>query len=182
MTAVQPNFTKPVTIQPDKLNKFCRRFELAKIKLSELEPIVQKTEETHTLAGVRVGIDAFHASPRFLRSLMSLFDFTEKIFKYFTPDELFERIIKRHEDKPVQVCIDQKEKAILAVTGSDNLLFPLEKVVDAVQQNEKLHTVRYRPKSGLLEAVIDLPNQWNMRGDSAYQGRMRFSTPVDCWG
>lgn len=182
MTAVQPNFTKPVTIQPGKLNKFCRRFELAKIKLSELEPIVQKTEETHTLAGVRVGIDAFHASPRFLRSLMSLFDFTEKIFKYFTPDELFERIIKRHEDKPVQVCIDQKEKAILAVTGSDNHLFPLEKVVDAVQQNEKLHTVRYRPKSGLLEAVIDLPNQWNMRGDSAYQGRMRFSTPVDCWG
>ena len=78
MTAVQPNFTTPVTIQPDKLNNFCRRFELAKIKLSELEPIVQKTEETHTLAGVRVGIDAFHVSPRFLRSLMSLFDFTEK--------------------------------------------------------------------------------------------------------
>ena len=120
MSTVQPNFTTPVTIGVGELNDFCRRFELAKIKLSELEPIVQKTEDTHALAGVRMGIDAFHVSPRFLRSLMSLFDFTEKIFKYFTPDELFERIIKRHEDKPVQVCIDQSRKATTA-------FFPLRK-------------------------------------------------------
>lgn len=182
MSTVQPNFTSPVTIGVGELNDFCRRFELAKIKLSELEPIVQKTEDTHALAGVRMGIDAFHVSPRFLRSLMSLFDFTEKIFKYFTPDELFERIIKRHEDKPVQVCIDQKEKAILAVTESDNRLFPIAKIADAIQQNDKLCAIRYRPKSGLLEAIINLPNQWSLRGDSAYQGRMRFTSPVDCWG
>lgn len=35
MSTVQPNFTSPVTIGVGELNDFCRRFELAKIKLSE---------------------------------------------------------------------------------------------------------------------------------------------------
>lgn len=179
---VQPNFTAPVNIQPEKLGDFCSRFELAQVSLSELEPIVQKVEDSHIISGIRIGIDAFHASPRFLKSLMNMFDFTEKVFKYFTPDELFKRIIDRHKDHSVQICIDQREKIMLAATESDNRLFPLDKVIDAVQQNEKLSAVRYRPKSGTLEAIIDQPNQWKLKADSDYQGRMRFTTPVDCWG
>lgn len=70
----------------------------------------------------------------------------------------------------------------MAATPSDNRLFPLARVVDAVQQNEKLIKVKYRPKSGILETFIEQPNQWALKSDSDYQGRLRFTTPVDCWG
>ena len=182
VTENKPNFTQVISIEPNEMSDFCHRFELAKINLSELEPISQQENSKHNLLGVRVGYDAFYASPRFMKSLMFMFDFTENIFSYFSPAELFERIILRHKDQPVQICFDQKEKIIMAATPSDNRLFPLARVVDAVQQNEKLIKVKYRPKSGILETFIEQPNQWALKSDSDYQGRLRFTTPVDCWG
>jgi hypothetical protein len=177
-----PDFSTPVEIEPAKMNDFCRRFELAKINLSEIEPISQQENTKYTLVGVRIGCDAYHVSPRFIKSLMFMFGFTDNIFNYFSPAELFARIIDRHQDQTVQLCFDQKDKAVLAATKSDNHLFPLDRVIDAVQQNEELIKVRYRPKTGILETFINQPNQWYSKADSAYQGRLRFTTPVDCWG
>lgn len=179
---VKPNFTDPVSIEPDEMSNFCQRFELTKVKFSEIEPITQQENSKYNLLGIRVGNDAFHVSPRFLKSLMYMFGFTCNIFEYFSPDELFERIVGRHQDQTIQVCFDQKEKIVMAATKSDNHLFPLARVVDAVQQNDKLLKVKYRPQDGILETFIEQPNKWNLRMDSGYQGRIRFSTPVDCWG
>jgi hypothetical protein len=177
-----PDFDTPVEIEPAGLNDFCRRFELVKVNLSEIEPISQQERSGHKLVGIRIGCDAFHTSPRFIKSLMLMFCFTDNIFNYFSPAELFARIIDRHQGKTVQLCFDQKDKAVMAATQSDNQLFPLAKVIDAVQQNEKLLRARYRPKNGVLETFIEQPNQWQSKADSAYQGRFRFTTPIDCWG
>ena len=177
-----PDFSTPVEIVPSQMSDFCRRFELAKINISEIEPISVKAESKHNLMGVRIGCDAFYISPRFIKSLMSMFGFTDNIFNYFSPTELFERITERHKKQTIQLCFDQKNKAVMAATKSDNHLFPLAKVIDAVQKNEKLLSVRYCPKNGTLETFIEQPNQWHAKGDSAYQGRLRFTTPVDCWG
>ena len=111
-----PDFSTPVEIEPAKLNDFCRRFELARVNLSEIEPISQQESSGHKLVGIRIGCDAFHASPRFIKSLMLLFGFTDNIFNYFSPAELFARIIDRHQDKAVQLCFDQKDKAVMAAT------------------------------------------------------------------
>ena len=56
----KPNFTQVISIEPDEMSDFCRRFELAKINLSELEPISQQENSKHNLLGVRVGYDAFY--------------------------------------------------------------------------------------------------------------------------
>lgn len=177
-----PDFNTPVEIVPSQMSDFCRRFELAKINFSEIEPISQQESSRHNLVGVRIGHDAFHTSPRFIKSLMIMFGFTDNIFNYFSPAELFTRIIDRHKDQSIQLCFDQKDKAVMAATKSDNQLFPLAKVINAVQQNEKLLSVRYRPKNGTVETFIEQPNQWQSKADSAYQGRFRFTTPVDSWG
>ena len=85
VTENKPNFTQVISIEPNEMSDFCHRFELAKINLSELEPISQQENSKHNLLGVRVGYDAFYASPRFMKSLMFMFDFTENIFSYFSP-------------------------------------------------------------------------------------------------
>ena len=145
-TEVKPNFTDPVSIKPEEMSHFCQRFELAKVNFSEIEPITQQENSKYNLLGIRVGNDAFHVSPRFLKSLMFMFGFTCNIFEYFSPDELFERIISRHQDQAIQVCFDQKEKIVMAATKNDNHLFPLSKVVDAVQQNDRLRSGTPHPR------------------------------------
>ena len=179
---MKPNFSTPVAVDPAKINHFFSRFELAQLTFSELEPISLDKGNGHTFSGIRVGNDAFFISPRFLKSLMTMFEFTENIFGYFSPGELFERIIQRPKNQPVQLCFDQKEKIAMAVTKGNNQAFPLARVVNAVQQNDNLIAANYKPKSGLLEVIIDQPNEWKSSNDSEYRGRLRFSTPVDCWG
>ena len=33
----KPNFTDPVSVDPDKMSDFCQRFELAKVNFSEIQ-------------------------------------------------------------------------------------------------------------------------------------------------
>ena len=179
----QPNFTATELIEPSHLADFCNRFELALVNLSDIEPISQEIDGIQKLVGARVGNDAFYVSPRFLKSLMTLFGFMENIFRYFSPEELFGRIIQRHDNQTIQVCFDQKEKVVLAATKHDQTNFPLAKVIEAVQQqSDRLIGLKYHPKSGLLATSLVQPNQWQIKSDSEYRGWMRFTTPVDSWG
>ena len=55
VTENKPNFTQVISIEPNEMSDFCSRFDLAKINLSELEPISQQENSKHNLLGVRVG-------------------------------------------------------------------------------------------------------------------------------
>lgn len=69
---------------------------------------------------IRIGDEVFPASTRFMTSLYARFGFGEKFFQYFTPDEVIARVMEKHQNDRIRVCIARFKSGETRLLGASN--------------------------------------------------------------
>jgi len=154
---------------------FIRRFEFETVELREMEPI----PVNGSIGGVRIGSNAFFVTKRFMKTMMSLFGFAESLFQYFSPEELFGRIIERRKETTLQLCIDRKLMQVNGVRDAADEILPMANVCSIVREDPRLTAIRYDPETTMMESALELDDEWEIRKDSKYGNLLYFSYPVD---
>lgn len=169
------NFWSEESIDPADTDRFSDRFQFSNIELKELDPVTVENR----VAAVRVGGDLYRPSPRFMKTLMSLFGFSENIFQYYSPAELLDRITERREDSEIRICIDRDRHLIHGVVRPGVRSLPLRTVCGILAEDKRLAGLNYDPLKGCISARLNLPDQWTLPGDSKYHTFLEVQYPVD---
>ena len=150
-------------------------------KILPLEGIqVQSLDEKRPLdCKIRVQNKWFTTSRRFWTSFFARFGISDNVFKYYTHQEVFDRICERKPETELRFCLD--EKKALAIS---NPLKPLMKVSsferitrqfggENVEYDSGIVTSTYTPTSG--EHLFKI-------GPDAFNNRFMLETPMDGYG
>ena len=151
------------------------RFDYETVGLGELEPVI----ENNAVKRVRIGGESFAASKRFMRTLMTLFGFSENLFQYFSPEELIERILERRKDTEIRICIDRGSRLMQGVIRPEESGMPLGLVCRTLTDDKRFSKMTYSPESASIEAELKLPNDWDIPSDSHYGTFLNIRYPVD---
>lgn len=165
----------PVTYTRNNYQDLIHRFDYETVGLHELQPIVGE----NTIDEVRIGNDAYFTTRRFMRSLMSLFGFSENLFQYFSPEELIGRILARRKDTEIRICIDRNNKSLNGIIRPEKAGLPLAEVCRVLVDDRRFDKMEYCPESASIEAQLKLPNTWAIRSDSDYGTFLNIRYPVD---
>lgn len=157
------------------LGDFIRRFEFETVGLYEMEPITVEG----LIRGIRIGDEAFFVKKRFMKTMMSIFGFAESLFQYFSPEELFARIIDRRKETSLRLCIDRKLMQINGVTEPQEETLPMSNVCHIVREDPRLTSISYDPENALMESTLELDEEWKIPRDSDYRHQLHFSYSVD---
>lgn len=157
------------------LGNFIRRFEFETVGLREMEPITVEG----AISGIRIGHDAYFVKKRFMKTMMAIFGFAESLFQYFSPEELFARIIERRKETSLRLCIDRKLMQVNGVTEPKEEVLPMSNVCDIVREDPRLTAIRYDPDNALMESTLELDDEWEIPQDSKYRNQLHFSYSVD---
>lgn len=124
-------------------------------------------------------------TPRFWRSFFTRFGLTENVFRYFEPNEVFERVASRNGDQSLRYCVetgdDGKNGLLLGVTSLDRPVIPYETLVGLVERNGAT-AVTYR------DGLVTSTHHPRARGRSFAIGGDQFQdcyvleTPIDGFG
>lgn len=159
----------------DNFQTLIDRFDYETVGIGEIEPVVVD----NAIQQVRVGGETYGASKRFMRTLMSMFGFSENLFQYFSPDELIGRILERRQDTEIRICIDRKSRLLQGAIRPEETGLPLRQVCRTLMDDKRFRKMEYRPESASLEAQLELPNVWNIPSDSHYGTFLHVKYPVD---
>ena len=121
---------------------------------------------------------------RFWRSLFNRFAINDSVFRYFSHQEVFERIAQQDSDAEFRYCVEhggQRDPRLLAVSRLSRPVIDPGEVVDLASRfecqevsiNEGLVTTTHAPRSA------DAPFQI---GGDVFQHRYVVETPVDGFG
>ena len=157
------------------LGNFIRRFEFETVGLHEMEPITVEG----AINGIRIGNDAYFVKKRFMKTMMAIFGFAESLFQYFSPEELFARIIERRKETSLRLCIDRKLMQINGVTEPKEETLPMPNVCHIVRDDPRLTKITYDPENALMESTLELADEWEIPQDSKYRNLLHFSYSVD---
>ncbi len=157
------------------LGDFTRRFDFETVELNEMDPVTVEGK----IAGIRLGSETYHVRTRFINTMMSIFGFAESLFQYFSPEELFTRIIERKKDVPLRLCIDRKLKQLNGVSQVKDETLPLPNVCNIIRSDRRVTEITYNPDTTVLESVFKLDDEWENPRDSKYRNQFHFSYPVD---
>ena len=152
---------------------------------------VNKVERTPagrvTLKDLEIDGQPVVATRRFWRSFFSRFGIAENVFRYFSPDEVFNRINEVSADDSFRFCIanplepaDSKAR-LLAVTNIKKPVIRFGEIVELVERyggrdvsyRDGLLTSFHAPRGGSREFSI---------GGDQFRDRFCLETPVDGYG
>ena len=156
-------------------HELINRFDYETIGLGEMTPLTID----NTIRGVRIGNEAYFTSKRFMQTLMSLFGFSENLFQYFTPEELFGRIQERRKDTEIRICIDRKAQMLNGIIRPEQTGLPLATVCWTLVEDKRFRKMEYCPEKACIEAQLELPSVWDIPSDSHYETFLHVRYPVD---
>jgi Domain of unknown function (DUF932) len=168
-TTPQPTFTYGVATVADLRVRRVDRTEAGKVTLRDLEingqPVI--------------------ATRRFWRSFFSRFGIAENVFRYFAPDEVFNRIAKLNKDDSFRFCIAcgsaDGRSQLLAVTSLKKPVIRYEEVAELltrfggtdVRYHDGLVLSTHAPRGGSRQFAI---------GGDQFRDRFCLETPIDGYG
>ncbi len=121
---------------------------------------------------------------RFWKSFCMRFAISENVFRYFEPEEVFQRISTRAADVPIRYCLERKKDKppqLLAISNPERPVIrygELEQLLASYGGNDLgyadgMVTSSHTPRSG--------DQTFRIRGDQ-FQQRFMMDTPVDGFG
>jgi len=122
-------------------------------------------------------------TPRFWKSFYGRFQITENIFRYFSHEEVFDRISRKGKDQSFRYCIENgaREDRLLAVTNPARPVIAHQEVLDLIGANgaedveyqDGVVTSRHVPRSG--EHALKI-------GGDDFKHRFVLDVPIDGYG
>lgn len=153
------------------------------ISIKDVEVLSKADDNRKSHAPVVVGGDRYNTTPRFWNSLFSRYGFNNQFFKYFSHDEVFDRIHKCEKNDKVRICIEKsvdKEPLLLAVSNPSkpvpdlNELFGLlsdydgERITYSNGELSSLHSPRIGGSSSI--------------GGDLFHNKFSVQVPIDGYG
>lgn len=130
-----------------------------------------------TIKGLHLAGEDYKLSSRFFKTLASRLDVPFGVFGLFTPFEVMNRAAELHPGMPLRMTVDTESKEVLGLVENKGVPMPIRFIENVLHDDPRLKEVAYG--EGLLEATLDLDEQWNVPNDSKYHVRVRCRVPVD---
>jgi hypothetical protein len=171
-------------------------FDYAQIPVSmiKVDSVVDPTTHRRTVTDITVRDEQVTASPRFMNSLCSRFQFSNNIFNFFDFAEVFDRIAQTRPNAEIRVCIERREvkdPTSGAITKHARLLAvsnPAKPYVDLTEVQALL--LQYGAESSEIQYHDGIiASQHTPRasgsftvGRDTYTNRFAMFTPLDGYG
>jgi hypothetical protein len=158
------------------------RFDYGVARIKDLD--VRTGPDRNGKIGVReVLLDGEPVRPtnRFWTSLHLRFGFTSNIFRYFSHQEVFNRISERAPNDCIRWCVERgRENRLLAVTNPTTALMPHDDLVDLLQRYGVSET-QYADGVVRSRHAPRLSGTFQVAGD-AFENKFILDTPIDGFG
>lgn len=162
------------------------KFEYGSLALQDLSVDVTTHPKTgkRTVKELRLKGEPVTPSKRFWTSLQIYYRFSDNIFNYFDPSEVFQRIAERKPNDKMRYCVQRDgdgHGTLLAVTGLNKAVIHYDALMNTLKQYE---TEKIAYTNGVLSSTHS-----PMRGGGLFQikgetfeRRFVMDTPVDGFG
>ena len=133
-------------------------------------------DDTH-IKGLAINQTTYKLSKRFYKTLAAELDIPYGVFGFFTPLEVMTRAAEKVPDLPLRVTVDMVKEQALGLTPDKGLPMPVKYIERVLHDDRRLREVEY--EDGVLSAMLDLDETWDVPNDSTYHVRVRCRVPVD---
>ena len=129
------------------------------------------------IKGLVIGQTTYKLSDRFYKTLAAELGIPFGVFGFFTPLEVMTRAAEKEPDLPLRVTVDTARDQALGLTPDKGLPMPVKFIERVLHEDRRLQEAEYG--NGMLSAMLDLDDPWNVPNDSTYHVRVRCRVPVD---
>ena len=164
--------------KPQKIDLNTRigeRFE--PIPITPQEMVKSLDSDSSKINGLVLGGTTYKLSDRFYKTLAAELGIPYGVFGFFTPHEVMTRAAEKLPDLPLRVTVDTAQGLALGLTQNKGLPMPVRFIENVLHEDRRLQEVEYG--NGVLSALLDLDDPWEVPNDSTYHVRVRCRVPVD---
>ena len=129
------------------------------------------------IKGLSIGQTTYKMSDRFYKTLASELGIPFGVFGFFSPLEVMTRAAEKEPDLPLRVTVDTEQRQVLGLTQNKGLPMPVKYIENVLHEDRRLQEIEYG--NGMLSAMLDLDDPWDVPNDSTYHVRVRCRVPVD---
>ena len=155
--------------------RICDRFEPVPITPRQMVEALD-CDETK-IKSLVIDNSAYKLSDRFYKTLAAELGIPYGVFGFFTPLEVMERAAAKVPDLQLRVTVDTEGRQALGLTQNKGLPMPINYIENVLHHDKRLTGVEYG--DGVLSAMLDLDDPWDVPNDSTYGMRVRCRVPVD---
>ena len=155
--------------------RICDRFEPVPITPRQMVEALD-CDETK-IKSLVIDNSAYKLSDRFYKTLAAELGIPYGVFGFFTPLEVMERAAAKVPDLQLRVTVDTEGRQALGLTQNKGLPMPINYIENVLHNDKRLTDVEY--SDGVLSAMLDLDDPWDVPNDSTYGMRVRCRVPVD---
>lgn len=155
--------------------RICRRFEPVPITPRQMAGALD-CDETK-IKGLVIDNSTYKLSDRFYKTLAAELGIPYGVFGFFSPLEVMERAAEKAPDLPLRVTVDTVGCEALGLTQNKGLPMPINYIENVLNNDRRITDVEYG--DGMLSAMLDLDDPWDVPNDSTYGMRVRCRVPVD---
>jgi len=155
--------------------RICNRFEPVPITPRQMVEALD-CDETK-IKSLVIDNSAYKLSDRFYKTLAGELGIPYGVFGFFTPLEVMERAAAKVPDLQLRVTVDTEGRQALGLTQNKGLPMPINYIENVLHNDKRLTDVEY--SDGVLSAMLDLDDPWDVPNDSTYGMRVRCRVPVD---
>ena len=155
--------------------RICNRFEPVPITSRQMVEALD-CDETK-IKSLVIDNFAYRLSDRFYKTLAAELGIPYGVFGFFTPLEVMERAAAKVPDLQLRVTVDTEGRQALGLTQNKGLPMPINYIENVLHNDKRLTDVEYG--DGVLSAMLDLDDPWDVPNDSTYGMRVRCRVPVD---
>jgi len=141
-----------------------------------------KTGKT-TPTGIIIDGEKFDPTDRFWVSVASRYGISRSMFKYFDPNEVFERISQREANDRLRVCIERNDNGSTRLLAASVPTKPCVTHDEMVAMLTQYNGSNIRYNNGVIESTHEprIPVSFNVEG-MTFDNRFMISTPIDGYG
>jgi hypothetical protein len=160
------------------------RFEYGTARIKDIQVRVDRNiTGRNRISEILLNDEPVFASDRFWNSLHTRFGFTSNIFRYFTHEEVFERISDTSPNDKIRWCLERdadNQGRLLAVTNPTSALMPYDDLM-AMLNRYGAQDIRYN--RGVISSRHSprLNAPFQLAGDG-FENRFLLDTPIDGHG
>lgn len=151
------------------------RFEPMPITPRRMVEVLDSDESK--INGLAIDGTTYKPSTRFYKTLADELGIPYGVFGFFTPQEVMVRAAEKSPDLPLRVTLDTVNEELLGLTQNKGLPMPVQYIENVLHDDRRLREVEYG--EGMLSAMLDLDEPWDVPNDSAYHVHVRCRVPVD---
>ena len=155
--------------------RICNRFE--PVPLTPRQIVEALDCDDTKIKSLVIDNSAYKLSDRFYKTLAGELGIPYGVFGFFTPLEVMERAAAKVPDLQLRVTVDTEGRQALGLTQNKGLPMPINYIENVLHNDKRLTDVEYG--DGVLSAMLDLDDPWDVPNDSTYGMRVRCRVPVD---